>query len=62
MGDAKARAIFLLGLAGSCFAAFMLLALYLIFAKIETNLRAMHSTLASQPSPSLLPATEVTIA
>ncbi|WP_048439202.1 hypothetical protein [Caenimonas sp. SL110] len=52
---AKARAIFLLGLAGSCFAAFMLLALYLIFAKIETNLRAMlpstlPGSLSSSPS------------
>jgi hypothetical protein len=39
---AKAKALFMLGTAGALLGFFMLLALYLIFAKIEDNLRLIH--------------------
>lgn len=39
---AKTKAVFMFGTAGALLGFFMLLALYLIFAKIENNLRLIH--------------------
>jgi len=46
----RARAIFALTAAASAFAAFMLLAIYLILAKMETNMRDINGSLRTQPS------------
>lgn len=50
VGAARVRGLTMLVAAGSCLAAFLLLALYLIFAKIEFNLRLLHlSSLRYEP-------------
>lgn len=48
---AKATAIIYLGAAGSAFVFFMLMALYLIFAKIEDNLATINRTIISRTVP-----------
>ena len=48
---AKAQAVMLLGAAGSAFLFFMLMALYLIFAKIEDNLATINRTILSRTVP-----------
>ena len=48
---ARALALVYLGAAGSAFVFFMLMALYLIFAKIEDNLATINRTIQSRTLP-----------
>lgn len=50
---AKTRAFFVLVIAGSAFGIFMLLALYLIFSAIESNLRSINDNIKSFKSTEL---------
>ena len=48
VGIAKARAIFILSLVGGALLFFLVMALYLIFAKIEDNLALIHQAILSR--------------
>ena len=48
---AKAKAMFLLGLAGGAIVFFLAMALYLIFAKIEANLALIHQAIVQRTLP-----------
>lgn len=52
VAQAKARALFLLSAAGGAVLFFLLMALYLIFAKIEDNLALIHQAIVLRTLPS----------
>lgn len=54
VAEAKARALFLLSTAGGAVLFFLLMALYLIFAKIEDNLALIHQAIVLRTSPEVV--------
>lgn len=54
VAEAKARALFLLSAAGGAVLFFLLMALYLIFAKIEDNLALIHQAIVLRTSPEVV--------
>lgn len=51
VATAKAKALFLLSLAGGAILFFLIMALYLIFAKIEDNLALIHQAIVGRTVP-----------
>ncbi len=56
---AKAKAMFLLSLAGGAILFFLIMALYLIFAKIEDNLALIHLAIVGRTVPAAAPVSVV---